>query len=52
MNLKSDLKTALPSCASLKERIAEELVEWLREQSSEDKAERMVAELQTFGLTA
>jgi len=29
-----------------------ELVEWLREQSPEDKAERMVAELQTFGLTA
>ena len=29
-----------------------ELVEWLREQSAEDKAENMVAELQTFGLTA
>ena len=29
-----------------------ELVDWLRDQSSEDKAERMVAELQTFGLTA
>lgn len=29
-----------------------ELVDWLREQSSEDKAEGMVAELQTFGLTA
>jgi len=29
-----------------------ELVEWLREQSSEDKAERMVKELQIFGLTA
>jgi dTDP-L-rhamnose 4-epimerase len=29
-----------------------ELVEWLREQSAEDKAADMVAELQTFGLTA
>jgi dTDP-L-rhamnose 4-epimerase len=29
-----------------------ELVSWLREQSAEDKAENMVAELQTFGLTA
>jgi dTDP-L-rhamnose 4-epimerase len=29
-----------------------ELVDWVREQSSEDKAETMVAELQTFGLTA
>jgi len=29
-----------------------ELVDWLREQTPEDKAERMVAELQTFGLTA
>lgn len=29
-----------------------ELVAWLREQNSEDKAENMVAELQTFGLTA
>jgi dTDP-L-rhamnose 4-epimerase len=29
-----------------------ELVEWLRSQSAEDKAENMVAELQTFGLTA
>ena len=29
-----------------------ELVEWLRAQSPEDKAESMVAELQTFGLTA
>jgi dTDP-L-rhamnose 4-epimerase len=29
-----------------------ELVSWLRKQSAEDKAENMVAELQTFGLTA
>ena len=29
-----------------------ELVDWLREQTPEDKAETMVAELQTFGLTA
>lgn len=29
-----------------------ELVNWLRDQSAEDKAENMVAELQTFGLTA
>lgn len=29
-----------------------EMVEWLREQRAEDKAEDMVAELQTFGLTA
>ncbi|HKT23770.1 MAG TPA: NAD-dependent epimerase/dehydratase family protein [Terriglobales bacterium] len=29
-----------------------ELVEWLSQQSAEDKAENMVAELQTFGLTA
>jgi dTDP-L-rhamnose 4-epimerase len=29
-----------------------ELVDWLREQRAEDKAEHMVAELQTFGLTA
>jgi len=29
-----------------------ELVDWLREQRAEDKAERMVAELQTFGLSA
>ena len=29
-----------------------DLVEWLREQSAEDNAENMVAELQTFGLTA
>ena len=29
-----------------------ELVDWLREQTAEDKAETMVAELQTFGLTA
>jgi len=29
-----------------------ELIEWLREQSPEDKAESMVAELRTFGLTA
>jgi len=29
-----------------------ELVEWLRAQTPEDKAERMVAELHTFGLTA
>jgi dTDP-L-rhamnose 4-epimerase len=29
-----------------------ELVEWLGSQSAEDKAENMVAELQTFGLTA
>lgn len=29
-----------------------ELADWLREQSAEDKAENMVAELQTFGLTA
>ena len=29
-----------------------ELVEWLREQTPEDKADRMVAELHTFGLTA
>lgn len=30
----------------------QELVEWLQEQTPEDKAENMVAELQTFGLTA
>jgi len=29
-----------------------ELADWLREQRAEDKAESMVAELQTFGLTA
>lgn len=29
-----------------------ELVEWLRSQCAEDKADNMVAELQTFGLTA
>jgi len=29
-----------------------ELVGWLREQNAEDKADNMVAELQTFGLTA
>jgi dTDP-L-rhamnose 4-epimerase len=29
-----------------------ELANWLREQNAEDKAESMVAELQTFGLTA
>jgi dTDP-L-rhamnose 4-epimerase len=29
-----------------------ELVSWLRKQNAEDKAENMVAELQTFGLTA
>ena len=29
-----------------------ELVGWLGSQSAEDKAENMVAELQTFGLTA
>ena len=29
-----------------------ELVGWLREQTAEDRAESMVAELQTFGLTA
>jgi dTDP-L-rhamnose 4-epimerase len=29
-----------------------DLVGWLREQSAEDKADNMVAELQTFGLTA
>ena len=29
-----------------------ELVSWLREQNAEDRAENMVAELQTFGLTA
>jgi dTDP-L-rhamnose 4-epimerase len=29
-----------------------EMVDWLREQTADDKAEKMVAELQTFGLTA
>ena len=29
-----------------------DVVDWLRKQTPEDKAERMVAELQTFGLTA
>jgi hypothetical protein len=29
-----------------------ELANWLREQNAEDKAESMVAELETFGLTA
>ena len=29
-----------------------EFVDWLRDQSAEDKADNMVAELRTFGLTA